>query len=162
MDFGELGGNLPFILMVVGLILMQFFLRKRRKPALTHQDIVQELLSEISLDQALVESYHRRQKPKKFETVSWRMNKNKLDFLGHSLQVALSDTFTIIDDYNHQIDAARKYRSANYAVNVDVGKIKGPLDKSQQGLEEWLLENAGTKEPPTQSPGVVDSFFSGR
>ena len=162
MDFGDIGANIPTILTVVGLILLQFFLRRRRKPEVTHREIAQGLLTEVRLDQALVESFHLRRKPKKFEAVSWQLNKTKLDFLDQPLQVALSDAFTTIEDFNRQIDAAKKHKSASYMINVDVGKIKGPLSKSKQGLEEWLQSTTGTNEPPPKYPGMLDGLFGGR
>jgi len=161
MDFGDIGANVPLIVGVIILILAQFFLRRRRKPATTHKEIAQSLLSEVKLNQALVESFHLRQKPKKFETVSWRMNKTKLDFLDQALQVVLSDAFMIAEDFNQQIEAAKKYKSASYMVNVDTGKLKGPFTKSQQGLEQWLLSTAETKESPPKSPGLFDDFLGG-
>jgi hypothetical protein len=162
MDFGDIGANIPTILTVVGLILLQFFLRRRRKPEVTHREIAQGLLTEVRLDQALAESFHLRRKPKKFEVVSWQLNKTKLDFLDQPLQVALSDAFTTIEDFNRQIDAAKKHKSASYMINVDVGKIKGPLSKSKQGLEEWLQLTTGTNEPPPKYPGMLDGLFGGR
>ncbi|MFC1941051.1 hypothetical protein ACFLWL_01385 [Chloroflexota bacterium] len=161
MDFGELGENFPIIAMVIGLVLLQIFFIRRRKPAVTEQEIIQSLLSGIRLNQALVENYHLLKKPEKFEVVSWQRSKNKLDFLSQSLQGVLSDTFTTIEDFNQQIEAAKKYKSASYMVNVDVGRVKGPLAKSRQGLEEWLTVNIGTK-PPTKSPGSVEGFFGER
>ncbi|MFC1847462.1 hypothetical protein ACFLW5_01430 [Chloroflexota bacterium] len=161
MDFAEIGENIPIIVAIIGFILLQFVLKKR-KPETTHQEIAQSLLSEVKLNQALVGSYHLQQKPKKFEAVSWHRNKNKLDFLSHSLQVTLSDTFMVVEDFNQQISAAKKHKSASYMVNVNVDKLKGPLDKSQQGLEEWLLAKAGTKEPPPKYPGMLDGFLGGR
>ena len=162
MDFGDISENIPIIVMIAGLILLQFFLRRRRKPEITHQEIAQNLLSEVRLNQALAETFNLRQKPKKFEAVSWQRNKNKRDFLAQSLQVALSDALTSIEDFNRQIEAAKKHKSASYMVNVDVGKIKEPLSKSKQGLEEWLLENVGTKESPPKYPGIFGGFFGGK
>ena len=161
MDFGALGENIPIIAAIIGFILLQFFLRKR-KPETTHREIAQSLLTEVKLNQALAESYHLRQKPQKFETVSWQRNKNKLDFLSHALQVILSDTFMVAEDFNQQIEAAKKHKSATYMVNVNVDKLKEPLAKSKQGLEEWLLKNMGTKEPPIKYPGIIDGLFGGR
>ena len=162
MDFGAIGENIPIIVAIIGFILLQFFLSRRRKPETTHQEIAQSLLTEVKLNQALVESYHLRQKPKKFETVSWRMNKNKLDFLSQSLQGVLSDTFMVAEDFNQQIEAAKKHKSASYMVNVNVDKLEEPLAKSKQGLEEWLQDNVGTKEPPPKYPGMIDTLFGGR
>ncbi len=161
MDFSKIGENIPIILSIIALIILQFFLRKR-KPETTRQEIVQSMLSEVKLNQALAEGYHLRQKTKKFETVSWQRNKNKLDFLSQPLQIVLSDTFTVIEDFNQQIAMAKKNKSASYMANVNADRVKEPLAKSKQGLEEWLLKNMGTKEPPTKYPSIIDGLFGGR
>lgn len=161
MDFGEIAENLPIIATVVGLILLQFFMRKR-KPASTHREIVQNMLTEVRLNQTLAESYQLRQKPKRFETVSWQMNKGKLDFLSQSLQSAISDAFVMIEDFNQQIKAAKKYKSATYMVNVNVDNLKEPLARSKQGLEEWLMNNVGSKDTTPQYPSVIDTLFGKR
>ncbi len=159
MDFGNISENLPIIVLVIGFILLQFFLRQRRKPEIAQQEIVQNLLSEVRLDRALVEIFSLRQKPKRFETVRWQMSKTKLDFLDQALQVALTGAFTMAEDFNRQIDAAQKYKSASYLVGIDVAKLKEPLTKSQQGLEEWLMAKTGTKEPFSKYPGIFDGWF---
>ena len=162
MEFGALGENIPLILLIIGLILLQFFFMRRRKPEVTHREIAQGLLSEVKLNEALVETFSLRQKPKKFEMVSWQRNKNKLEFLDKPLQSVLSNTFMMVEDFNQQIDASKKYKSASYIINVNVDKLKEPLTKSREGLEEWLLAKAGSKEPPPKYPGIFDSFFGGR
>jgi len=162
MDFGDISGNFPIIVMIVVFVLLQYFLKRRRKPEITHQEIARSLLSEVRLNQALAENFHLREKPKKFEAVSWQMNKTKLDFLDESLQVALSNAFMMVEDSNRQIDAAKKYKSASYMVGIDVGKMREPLTKSQQGLEEWLQSATGTKDPTPKYPGVFDTLFGGR
>ena len=157
MDFG----NVIIIVAILALVLLQFFLR-RRKPETLHGEIAQSLLMEVRLNQALAETFHLRQKPKKFEVTIWQRNKTKLDFLSQSLQVVLSDAFMMADDFNRQIEAARKYRSTSYIVNVNIDKLKEPLAKSKEGLEEWLVANVGRKEPPPKYPGLFDSLFGRR
>lgn len=153
--------GLILIIAVVGFILLQFFLR-RRKPETLYREIAQSLLIEVRLNQALAETFHLRQKPRKFEVTSWQRNKTKLDFLAQSLQVALSDVFMMVEDCNRQIESAKKYKSASYTASVNVDKLKVLLDKSKEGLEEWLLANVGGKEPPPKYPGLFDSLFGGR
>ena len=36
---------------------------------------------------------------------------------------------------------ARKYKSDSYMASIDVRKMQPLLDKSRQGLEEWLEAN---------------------
>jgi len=162
MDFGDIGGNYPIIVIIIGLILLQFFFMRRRKPETTHRAIVQSLLSEVRLDQALVEASYLQQKPKKFVVTSWHMNKSKLDFLQQSLQGNLSEAFGMAEDFNRQIEAAKKYKSASYMASVNMDKLKEPLAKSRQGLEEWLQSKTGTKEPPLEYPGIFDTLFGRR
>lgn len=153
--------NLPLILSIVGIILLQFFMRRRRKATTTHPEIVHNLLSEVKLNQALVEAFPLRQKPKKFLTTSWQISKDKLDFLNSSLQLALSDTFTTAEDFNQQIDAANKHKSAIYMASVNMDKLREPLAKSKDGLELWLMSQTGEKEPPPKYPSVFSGLFGG-
>lgn len=162
MDFGDIGENLPIIVMVIALIFLQFFLRRRRKPEATQREIVQSLLSEARMNLSLIEASRFRSQVKKFEAGSWQRNKNKLDFLEQSLQTVLSDAFMKVEDFNQQIEAAKKYKSASYMVNIDVDKLTTPLTKSKEGLEEWLLAQTGTKEPPPRYPGMFDALFGSR
>ena len=152
--------NMIIFIAVLGLILLQFFLR-RRKPQAFHGEIAQNLLMEVKLNQALAETHNRRQKPRRFEVTNWRRYKSKLDFLTQSLQGALSDTFMMVEDFNQQIETAKKFKSASYTASVDVGKLTEPLARSREGLEEWLLANVGRKEPPPKYPGIFDSLFGG-
>ena len=162
MNFDAISDNLPFFLLIIGLILLQFFLRRRGKPEATYRDIVQNLLTEVKLNQALVETFSLRQKPKKFEITSWQLAKNKLDFLDHPLQISLTDAFTIIQDFNQQIEATKKHKSASYMANVDADKLKEPLSKSKQGLEEWLKSKIAKKDTPAKRPGIFDDWFGRR
>ncbi len=162
MEFGDIEKNLPIIVMVVVLIFLQFFLRRRRKPEGTQREIAQGLLSEVRMNLSLTEAFRLRSRAKKFEIASWQRNKTKLDFLDQSLQTVLSNAFMKVEDFNLQIEAAKKYKSTSYMVNIDVDKLTAPLTKSKEGLEEWLLSKTGTKEPPTQYPGMFDALFGSR
>lgn len=162
MDFEAIRGNLPVILLVIGLILIQILLRRGLKPRTTPPEIAQNLLAEVRLNQALIESFDFREKPKKFEAASWQRSKDKLDFLSHPLQRALSDTFMLVEEFNQQIDAAKKYRSDSYLVNINVARLKEPLAKSRQGLEEWLMSKTGTGDSSPQVPGVLDDLLGKR
>lgn len=161
MDFGAISQNLPIIIAVLVLLLLQFFFW-RPKPEKTRQDIAHSLLTEVKLNQAVAGIFGLREKPKKFEVTSWQRNKNRLDFLNESLQVALSDAFGMIEDFNRQIQMAKKHRSSSYMANLSVDKLKEPLSKSKQGLEEWFLINTGKKEPSLKYPGLFDTLFGGR
>ena len=162
MDFSGIERNLPFIFVIIAVMLLPFFLGRRRRAATMPQEVVRNLLSEVRLNLSLAEVYSLNGRVQRFETVSWRLNKSKLDFLNQALQVALVDAFTMAEDYNQQMDAAKKHRSAGYLVSINIHKLKESLTKSKEGLEQWLLSKVGTKEPPLKSPGLIDGLFGGR
>ena len=162
MGFGDIGGNVPLLVVISVIILLQFFLRRGRKAKTTNREITQNLLSEVRLDLAITEVFNFHWRTKTFMTTSWQMNKTKLDFLDQSLQVALSEAFIMAEDFNRQIKAAKKYRSTSYMTNIDVDKLKEPLTKSKQGLEQWLQSATGIKESRPKYPGVLDDWLGRR
>ena len=158
MNFDAIAENLPFFVAIIGFILLQWFMRRKRKPAGTQQEIAQNLLAEVKLDLALAEVFNFHWRVKKFEIVSWHLNRNKLDFLPQSLRVSITDTFTVAEDYNQQIGAARKNKSVSHMASVDIERFKVLLFNTKEGLEQWLLSQTGTKEPSQKYPGVLDDF----
>lgn len=162
MDFGAFGENFPLVAAILGLILIQFFLRRRRRTERTSREIVQNLLAETRLNVALVELWRRQQKSKKFLTTSWQRNKNRLDFLAQPLQVALTDAYMMAEDFNRQIAMMKKQKSASYLPSLDADKLSKLLAVSQQGLEAWFQTKVGTKNPPLKYPTISDFFFGGR
>ncbi len=161
MDFRD-PGNILFIAIIVGLLLLQFFLRRRRSPQATQQQIVQNLLPEVRFNLRLAEVLTLDWQAKKFMTTNWKINKNKLDFLDQSLQATLTDAYTIAEDFNQQLGIAKKYKSSGYLANIDLAKLKEKLTKSREGLEAWLLSKTGTKEPPPKYPSITDFLFGSR
>lgn len=155
----SIGEDFSLILIVLGLGLLIFFLRRGHGAQKASPEVVHSLLSEVRLNQALVEIFSQGQKPKKFEVVNWQINKAKIGFLSQSLRNTLSDTFGMAEDFNHQIKLARKSKSANYIASINIDKLKELLTKSRQGLEEWLLINTGRKDLPVKYPSFFDSFF---
>lgn len=158
MDFGDISGNIPIIALVIGLILLQFFLKRRRSPETKPREIAQIMLSEARLNLRLAEVFTFSHRASKFITASWQINKNKLDFLDQSLQVALSDAFMMAEDFNQRIATAKKYKSTSYMAGIDVDKLKRILAKSLEGLEEWLQEETETTEPPLKIPGIFGDW----
>ena len=144
-DLGDLGKNLTVLIPLILIILFQVFLKKR-KGEKTPLEIVGSLLLEINQNQKLMEAFLFQWQAKKFSTGSWQRNKNRLDFLAQSLQTALSDAFSLAEDFNRQIDNAKKYKSSSYLANVNVEKLREPLTRSKQGLEAWLQSNSDKEE----------------
>ena len=122
MDSAGIGDNLPIVAILIGVILLQFVLRRGRKPEATHREIVQGLLSETRMNQALAGVIHQQQVPRNFMVTSWRKNKTKLGFLEQSLQVVLSDAFMMAEDFNEQVAVAKRYKSASYATGLNTDR----------------------------------------
>ena len=162
MDFKDIGANLPFIIGAIALVAIQYFLRKRRGPEANQQEIVQNLLAEVRLDLRLAEVFSFQYQAKRFMTTTWQLNKNKLDFLGKALEASMSNAFTMAEDYNQQIAAAKKYKSTSYIASVNMDKLKGLLAVCQEGLEQWLVLKVGSKDPPLRTPGVFDDLLGKR
>ncbi len=158
---GNLGENVIFIIAILA-ILVLFSLFRRRSPNRDRPEVVRGLLSEVRINEVLIETFHQRPKPKRFETSTWQLNKKKLDFLEKSLQVDLNNAFTLAEDFNRQLKAAKKAKSADFKFNLDHEKMKEPLAKSKKGLEDWLLAHFGGREPPPKYPTITDYLFGGR
>jgi len=139
-DLGELGKILGYLVPVVILILVNVFFRKQQeqKKRLT---VVRSLLSEINYNQKLMEAFLLQWQAKNFKTASWKKNKDKMDYIDQGLHITLADAYEIAEGFNHEIDAAKKYKSASYLACVRVYRLKEPLARSKQGLEEWLQLN---------------------
>ena len=163
MDFGDIAGNAPLIVGLIVFVLLWVFFMRRRKPEATERAIVQSLLSEVRLNQAVLEFCRVREKPRKFSASNWRINKGRLDFLVQSLQVALSDVYGMAEDFNRQMDVAKKSRTGSHLAYLDMDKLKEPLAKSREELEDWLMAHGGRSEQPIKSPSIFDTLFgSGR
>jgi len=144
-DLGELGKILGYLVPVVILILVNVFFRKQQeqKKRLT---VVRSLLSEINYNQKLMEAFLLQWQAKNFKTASWKKNKDKMDYIDQGLHITLADAYEIAEGFNHEIDAAKKYKSASYLASVRVDRLKEPLARSKQGLEEWLQLNKDKKK----------------
>ena len=151
--FEDIGRNLIILLPIVLLILFNIFFRKRREDR-TQPEIVISLLSEIALNQQIMEAFLQKWQSRKFRAGSWQRNKAKLDFLDQELQNTLARAFSLAEEFNQDIDSARKYKSSSYLAGISVDKLREPLTRSRQGLEEWLQSSGGQTTITTGRRGL--------
>ena len=111
-------------------------------------------ISEIALNQQIVESLRHNSQVKRYRTYSWQRNKDKLDFLGLELQNTLAKAFGMAEEFNREIDAARKYKSSSYLVGIPANKLREPFAKGRQGLEEWFQSNSGQAQVAPRRSGL--------
>jgi len=145
MGFGDGWQNLALIAVVIIILIASIFLKKRKGES-APMLIAMGLLRDVDKNQKLMEAFLFHWKAKKFKTETWKNNNAKLDFLDEELQIALSDAFRIAEDFNLQIEAAKKHKSSSYLAAIQVDRLREPLAESRQGLEEWIQENWGKTE----------------
>ena len=153
MDLGEAGKNLIILIPIILLIIVNIFFRKR-KGEKTPLGIAVTMLADVNRNQKLAETFSFHWRSSKFKTGSWKRNRGKLDFLPLELQETLSKAFGMAEEFNQRIEDAKKYKSDSYTAGINVDKLKEPLAKSRQQLEEWLRENMGNPEYQPKRRGL--------
>jgi hypothetical protein len=149
------------VIIIIGIVLILFSLVRRRGGAAKYPEVVQALLYDVKLDQALAEHFLEITKLRRFENVNWLMNKDKIGFLGESLKDMLRETFKLVEEFNQQIKAAQKAKSDSYKT-IDLTRFKELLDKCRQELEDWMVQKTGQKELPPKYPTLWGSLFGER
>lgn len=92
----------------LAIILILVSLVRRRGGAAKYPEIVQALLYDVRFNQGLTAYFPKLKKPRRFENTNWTMNKDRIGFLGEQLQLNLKEAFTMVEEYNKQIKAAKK------------------------------------------------------
>jgi len=146
-DWGEIGQVLSYLVPVVAFIVFNIFFRKHQEQK-RQQQVVRSLLSEIDYNRQLMETFLFKWQSKKFKTGTWKSNKDKMNYIDQSLHNTLVGAYAIAEEFNGEIEAAKKHKSSSYLAGIQVDRLKEPLAKSKQGLEEWLELNKRAKEMP--------------
>jgi len=147
-DLGDIGKILTYLIPAIILILTNVIFRKQKQQR-TRLSVVRSMLSEIDYNQKLMEAFSLGWQTKKFKTGTWKRNKDRMDYIDPGLHYTLADAFAIAEEFNREIDAAKKHKSVSYLAGIQADRLKEPLARSKQGLEEWLLLNKGKRKLPT-------------
>jgi len=151
MDFFGEDSQLTFLIPIIILIALSFFMRRRKPAEKTDVDIVGGLFLEVKENQRTVESISpHTARFKKLKTDSWKRNSEKVGFLDESLRSSLARAFGLAEDYNMQVEAAKKFKSSSYLASINIDKLKRSLTASTEGLEGWLKANADKGGPGGQ------------
>jgi len=161
LDFGDLSEVMPVILVVIGLIAIQLFLRRKGGSSSSHQHVVHAILSDIRVNLRLVEILMEGEQIKRFAINGWNTCRNDIEFLSQNLQSALIDAFDIAQDYNEQVASTKRFQTTNYVASIDTIKLKDRLQKCKSSLEDWLMTNVGTTDPGGKT-GIFDSLIGRR
>jgi len=149
MDLGDTGINVILVILIVVFLVGNIYFKKRKGDK-TPLGMVVSIFSEVNGNQQIIEAFSFHRTSQKFRTGNWERNKDKIDFVPMELRNTLSRAFDMAREFNERIDAARKHGSDSYMAGIDVDKLKAPLAKSKQELQEWLQENMQNPEfaPP--------------
>ena len=144
-DWEDIGSFFTYFLPVLAFILINVFFRKQQQQK-QRQQVVRSLLSEIDYNQKHMEAFLFKWQAKKFKTGTWKSNRGKMDYIDQSLHNTLAGAYEIAEQFNSEIDAAKKHKSSSYLAGIEVGRLKEPLARSKQGLKEWLELDKRQKE----------------
>ncbi len=147
-DWGDIGKILTYLIPAIILILTNVVFRKQ-KGQKARLSAVRSLLSEIDYNQKLIEASSLQWQTRKFKTDAWKRAKDKMDYIDPGLRYILADAYEIAEEFNREIDAAKKHKSASYLAGIQMDRLRKPLAKSEQGLEEWLVLNQSKGKLPT-------------
>ena len=145
-DWSEIGKVVGYIVPLIILFVVNVLFRKQQEQK-RRLEVVRSLLSEISYNQKRMEAFSFQWQTKKFKTGNWKRNKDKMDYIDQNLHATLADTYEIVEEFNREIEAAKKHKSLSYLAGIQVNRLEKPLAKSKQGLEEWLQLNKERKKP---------------
>jgi len=146
-DWAEIGKILSYLIPVAIFIIFNIFMRKQQEQK-RRLGVVKSLIAEIDKNQKLMEAFLLQWQYKKFRTGNWKRHKNKLDYIGQSLRATLASTYEIAEGFNKEIELAKQQKSVSYLAGIRVDRLRDPLAKSRQGLEEWYALNKDRKKPP--------------
>ena len=153
-DWGEIGKVIGYAVPVIILLVVNVFFKKQQEQK-RRLEVVRSLLSEISYNQKHMEAFAFQWQTKKFKIGNWNKNKDKMDYIDQSLHATLAGAYKIVEEFNREIDTAKKHKSVSYLASIQVDRLIKPLIKSKQGLEEWLQLNKGRKKPVEEGGGLT-------
>jgi len=146
-DWEEIGKILSYLIPVVIFVIFNVFLRKQQEQK-RRLEVVKSLIAEMDQNQKLMEAFLLQWQYKKFKTGNWKRHKDKLDYIDQGLRATLASSYGIAEGFNKEIELAKQQKSVSYLAGIRVDKLKDPLAKSRQGLEEWYALNKDRKKPP--------------
>ena len=151
---GEGTSQWTMIIPLIGLIVFSIFMR-RRKTESTPQDIATSLLSDMNANQGIVEQAGSQMRPAKLKIASWQRNNDKLGFLDNETRSNIINFFKMAEDFNMQMESAKKFKATSYISGINTERMKGPLAKGREGLQEWMKVNMQQAGPGAGRQGCM-------
>ncbi len=152
-DWGYIGWLVGLFMPIIFFLVFYVLFRKRTEQV-RRVRVLMILVSEIEHNQKLMESFTVRSRIKKYITGNWDRNQDEIKYImeDKGLYSTLVYAYEIIKEFNREIDKAKKNKSTSYLVGIKVERLREPLERSKQGLKEWLELNKGKKQVSTRAP----------
>ena len=130
------------LFLMLGLSVVFQILRTQRAPLRR----VVGILSNVIKNEKFVENFSFHRSMGKLKAGAWKKNKDKINFLPQDMRTELSKLFEMVEEVNERIDAAIKYKSDSYMAGIDISKLKEPLARNKEQLQEWVQVNMSNPE----------------
>jgi len=140
MELNETLMNILLGALIVILLVANFYFRKRKTDK-SPLGMAVGIFSDVNKNLKLVENFSFHWQVGKLKDSNWQLNKDRVDFLPVDIKSTLSKTFDMVEEVNQRIEAAQRYKSNSYMAGIDIDKLKGPLARSKERLQEWIKEN---------------------
>ncbi len=137
-----MGENGIWIVVIIVLLLLFWTFSRRRKPRSNRLDMAMSILADINHNIKVMEI--RKADPlskKNFKVINWQFYKERVDFFKPELVEKIDEAFTIAGEFKNRIDTAKKNQNMETLQDMDLAKLKEPLEQSRKGVAAWLRDN---------------------
>jgi len=143
------------IILIPIVLLIVYSVWRRRKQGSTKLQVAIGLLQDTNHNIKVMNGYISNwRKVKKFKTGNLKKHKEHMDFLDVPIQNAINQTYTMADEFNQQIEIARKNKQPSYVSGLPVEKLKEPLTAAKQGVVTWIQANLQTELYANRRRGI--------
>ncbi|MFH1650870.1 MAG: hypothetical protein ABID87_02030 [Chloroflexota bacterium] len=140
MQISETMMNVLLGVLILGLLVVNFFVRKRKSDKAPIGMAV-GVYVEVSKNLKMIDNGTLHWNSGGLRVKNWQRNHDKLSFLPSDILDNLAAANRVVEEVNQQLEYARRYKSDSYLQGIDFKRLKAPLEKVQQPLLEWIQEN---------------------
>jgi hypothetical protein len=139
--------NAADVLILVGMVALFIgaIIYRQRRNSTAPMLIVFNLYRDIDKNMKLVNRSSQIRKAVRFKTKAWRKSQTHLDFLNEELRSAINAGFRLADEFNTQIENAKKTGAVVLLSTLPVESLTEPMTKAKTGLGEWIREHWGDR-----------------
>jgi hypothetical protein len=134
------------IALILGALFWNMSRRKKQTSGNVRVDAVATVLTEVNENLKIMEErLSNWQSRKRFVTRGWTTFQTQLSFLDSAVVSALNEIYSTAEEFNARIDSARKNNVMATLQDMQVEKLREPLNKAKEGLGSWLRTNYQTE-----------------